>query len=311
MDNGFLLQLKILTTFWIDMSRKLLYILMVLAMVAWGETWISAKILSRYINAKEEIFFRFLFTSLGLLPILLYKKERFNITIYNFFVITISAIILALYNLAFFLGTKYGLASVGGVLVTTLTPINTFILIAILTRKKINKTENLGLFLGFLGAFIMLKIWHFDLNSILATGNGYYLLATLLWPLLTIVSAKQKEISPLLFSFYMFSITSIIVLFSLNFKVSNIFEFDSLFWLNLGLLSLYGTTFATTIYFLAVVRLGSKIASSFFFLVPFSALIFAVIFLQEKLDIALIIGGVLSIMAVYIINIFAKGRDGN
>jgi len=167
------------------MNKKLLYILMVLAMIAWGETWISAKILSRYINAKEEIFFRFLFTSLGLLPILIFKREKFKITLYNFFVILISAIILAFYNLAFFLGTKYGLASVGGVLVTTLTPINTFILIAIIKRKKINKTEALGLFLGFIGAIVMLKIWQFNLNSIFAKGNGYYILATLLWPLLT------------------------------------------------------------------------------------------------------------------------------
>jgi len=53
MGKEFLLQLKILITFWIDMSKTTLYILMVLAMVAWGETWISAKILSRYINAKE------------------------------------------------------------------------------------------------------------------------------------------------------------------------------------------------------------------------------------------------------------------
>ena len=288
------------------MNKKLLYILMVLAMIAWGETWISAKILSRYINAKEEIFFRFLFTSLGLLPILIFKREKFKITLYNFFVILISAIILAFYNLAFFLGTKYGLASVGGVLVTTLTPINTFILIAIIKRKKINKTEALGLFLGFIGAIVMLKIWQFNLNSIFAKGNGYYILATLLWPLLTIVSAKQKEISALLFSFYMFAFTSIIVLFTLNFNVPNIFKFDSTFWVNILLLSLYGTTFATTIYFLAVVRLGSKVASSFFFLVPFSALMFAVIFLKEKLDTALIIGGILSIIAVYIINIFIK-----
>jgi len=306
MGKEFLLQLKILIIFWIDMSKTTLYILMVLAMIAWGETWISAKILSHYINAKEEIFFRFLFTSLGLLPILIYKKGRFKITLYNFFIIAISALILALYNLAFFLGTKYGLASVGGVLVTTLTPINTFILIAILTRKKINKRENLGLFLGFLGAFIMLKIWQFNLSSIFAKGNIYYILATLLWPLLTVVSAKQKAISPLLFSFYLFAFTSLIVLFSLDFKVSNIFKLDFVFWLNLLLLSLYGTTFATTIYFLAVVKLGSKRASSFFFLVPFSALIFAAVFLQEKIEAALIIGGILSIMAVYIINIFAK-----
>jgi len=284
------------------MSKKLLYILMILAMVAWGETWISAKILSRYIGSKEEIFFRFAFTSLGLLPILLLKRESFKISLYNFVVVLVSAILLAFYNLAFFLGTKYGLASFGGVLVTTLTPINTFLLISILRKKLFGKIEALGLIVGALGALIMLKIWSFDINSIIASGNGYYLLATIIWPVLTIVSSKQKGISALVYSFYMFAFTALIVLAFLGFKVTNIFKFDSIFWLNLLLLSLYGTTFATTIYFLAVTKLGSKVASSFFFLVPLSAIVFAIVFLNEKISLNLIFGGILTIIAVYIIN---------
>jgi drug/metabolite transporter (DMT)-like permease len=289
-------------------SEKLLHILMVLAMVAWGETWISAKVLSHYISSAEAIFFRFFFTTLGLLPILLLNKEQFKISMKNFIIVAVSALLLALYNGAFFLGTKYGLASVGGVLVTTLTPINTFLLIALVSKKLITKIEFFGLILGFIGALVMLKIWHFNSGSLLTHGNSYYLLATILWPLLTLVSSKQSGISPLLYSFYMFALTSLIVLAFLGFRVTNIFYLDHVFWLNMLLLSLYGTTFATTIYFLAVVDLGSKTASSFFFLVPVSALFFAVIFLKERVDFTLVSGGILSIMAVYIIN-FAKGRD--
>jgi drug/metabolite transporter (DMT)-like permease len=100
----------------------------------------------------------------------------------------------------------------------------------------------------------------------------------------------------------MFSFTSIIDLIFIDFNITNIIYLDFKFWSNLLLLSLYGTTFATTIYFIAVTKLGSKLASSFFFLVPSSSIIFAIIFLDEKIELSLIIGGLLTVVSVYILN---------
>ena len=87
-----------------------------------------------------------------------------------------------------------------------------------------------------------------------------------------------------------------------HFQVSSIEKFDYIFWINLLLLSLFGTTFGTSVYFISTSKWGSKRASSYFFLVPFSAVIFAYIFLGEKLSIYTIIGGALSIVAIYLIN---------
>ncbi len=279
-----------------------LYILMFFAMIGWGETWISAKILGRYLDAQELIFWRFFFTSLGLLPILIYLKISFKITKWNLFLAIISAILLALYNNFFFLGTKYGLASFGGVVVTTMIPIVTFVLVSILSKKVFQMKEWIGLFLGATGVLVILKIWQFDLNAIFTNANLYFLIATILWPLLTLTSAKQKDISPLSFSFYMFFFTTLIDLFFINFKLTNIMQFDLIFWNNLLLLSLYGTTFATTVYFIAVTQIGSKQASSFFFLVPSSAIIFSFFFLNETIEMSLLIGGILTLIAVNILN---------
>jgi len=284
------------------MDKKLLYILMCLAMIAWGETWISAKILGRYLDADELIFWRFFFTTLGLVPILLYYKIPFRISKTNLALAFIAGIVLAFYNNFFFLGTKYGLASFGGVLVTTLVPIVTFIMVSFLNKKSFTLKEFFGLILGAIGVLIILKIWNFNLNTIFSKANIYFLIAIILWPILTIISSKQKEISPLTFSFYMFGATTILDLFFLEFNVNNITSLDVLFWSNLLLLSLYGTTFATTIYFIAVTKLGSKSASSFFFLVPLSTIIFAFIFLDEQIELSLILGGILTIVSVYILN---------
>jgi drug/metabolite transporter (DMT)-like permease len=284
------------------MGNKILYILMVLAMIAWGETWISAKVLSKYLESDELIFWRFLFTSMGLLPILIYKKISFKITNYNLFISIVCATLLALYNITFFLGTKYGLASFGGVFVTTLNPIITFILIYFLVKKVFKIKEIIGLLLGIIGALIMIKIWNFNIDIIINNGNAYYLFASFLWPILTIVSAKQKEINSLVFVFYMFLFTAILDFIYLGLEVTNIFALDFKFWINILVLSLYGTTFATTVYFIGVKNLGSKIASSFFFLVPASTIFFSVIFLKEKIEISLMVGGILTMLSVYILN---------
>jgi len=53
---------------------------------------------------------------------------------------------------------------------------------------------------------------------------------------------------------------------------------------------------------LTVDKLGGKLASSFFFLVPLSAIIFSKVFLNEKITFSLIMGGVLGLIAVYILN---------
>lgn len=291
------------------MHNKVLYILMVLAMIAWGETWVSAKILDRYLDANELIFWRFFFTTLGLLPILFYYKLSLKISKRNLLIALISAALLAFYNYAFFLGTKYGLASFGGVLVTTLNPIITFVFISILARKSFNLQESMGLILGVIGAMVMLQIWNYNTDSILSQGNIYYLLASFIWPFLTITSSYQKNIPSLVFIFYMFSLTSFIDFILIGGNTTNIVKFDYIFWVNLLLLSLYGTTFATTIYFVAVTKLGSKAASSFFFLVPLSAIVFAALFLGEKIELHLIIGGDLAVVAVYILNYVKQKRS--
>ena len=70
-------------------------------------------------------------------------------------------------------------------------------------------------------------------------------------------------------------------------------------------------TFATSVYFIGVEKLGTNEVSSFIFLVPFFAIIFSIIFLEEKVHITTIIGVILTIIAVKILNnitIFKKKK---
>jgi len=53
---------------------------------------------------------------------------------------------------------------------------------------------------------------------------------------------------------------------------------------------------------LTIDKLGGKLSSSFFFLVPLSAIIFSKLFLNEQITFSLIMRGVLGLIAVYILN---------
>ena len=55
-------------------------------------------------------------------------------------------------------------------------------------------------------------------------------------------------------------------------------------------------------YFFASSKIGAVKASSFIFVVPLTAIVFSKIFLNEQIRLTTLIGGCLSIIAVYTIN---------
>lgn len=216
----------------------------------------------------------------------------------------IGAVFLSLYNFFFFSGTRIGLPGAGGVLVTTMNPIFTFILTAMIARQQFYRKDMIGLILGFIGGSLILNIWRFSLAEILASGNLYFLLCALSWAFLTITSSRTKAyISTLNFSFWTFIFSALITLpFVVDAPLLEIFHFKGVFWLNLLLVSVGSMAFAMTIYFIGTVRLGSEKASSFIFAVPVSAMGFSMLFLGEKLTLSTGVGSVLAILAVYLIN---------
>jgi len=284
-------------------SKNIFYILMILAMAGWGASWVNAKVLSAYVNEYEMIILRNLFTIITLAPVLIITKKYFYINKRSLLLALLASMIMIVYLKCYFLGTKYGTASLGGALVTTLIPINTFIFMAIFWGKKILKKDIFALILGAIGVLTMLNIWSFSHEQIFSTQNMYFLGASILWPALTITSSKITNTSPMVFGFYMYIFSSITVsLFFVDFQAINYSSFDFTFWINILILSVISTTFATSVYFIGIEKLGTNEVSSFIFLVPFFAIIFSIIFLEEEVHITTIIGVILTLIAVKILN---------
>lgn len=279
-------------------------LLAVLGMLSWGGSWASAKVVSSMASAEVLVFWRFFLTFLSFIPIMFIFKQSFKINLKAFAFIFFAGVFLSLYTHIFFLGLQKGLASIGGVLTTSLNPVFTFLLSVLFFKQKSLKKDWLGVGLGFLGGLIMIEIWNFSYENLLASGNLLFLIASLLWAFVTFSTHKGTKIcSPFAFSFYLYGVTSVCnVFFVLNQGVMQVFSLSSLFWYNLFFLAFFSTTFGTTIYFFATKKLGSNRASSLIFLVPPAALFFSLVFLKEKPGIYTIIGGSLATFAVYLIN---------
>lgn len=285
------------------MSKNIFFILLFLAMIAWGGSWVNVKVLGGYINAFEMVFLRFLITAISMLPIIFYLKKSFKIDFKSLGLVFITSVALIAYMKYFFLGTKLGTASLGGAMVTTLIPINTFIILALMGVKRVSKKDAFSLFLGAIGVLTMLNVWKFDLEHVMVLHNLYFLLASILWPVVTILSSKSTKISPIVFTFYLYVVTVALVwILFVDVSAIPFASFDGIFWINLLLIAFAASTFANTVYFLGIEKLGAGEVSSFIFLVPFSAIVLSAIFLHEKIDLSIIIGTILTIIAVKILN---------
>jgi drug/metabolite transporter (DMT)-like permease len=272
-------------------------------MAGWGGSWVNAKVLSSYINEYELIFFRNIFTLITLAPVLIYMKKYFYINKKSLFLVVLASIVMIAYMKCYFLGTKFGTASLGGSLVTSLIPINTFIVMALFFGKKIEKKDVFALFLGALGVMTILDVWSFSIEQIFSVDNLYFLSASVLWTLLTIISSRSTNTSPMVFTFYMYVITTVmVVVFFLDVSTIAYEKFDGIFWINILSLAVVSTTFATSVYFVGIEKLGANEVSSFIFLVPFFAIILSVIFLGEHISYSIIIGTILTLSAVKMLN---------
>jgi len=240
--------------------------------------------------------------SLSFIPILYFFNEPIKLNKDSIKYIVGSSILNISFMISSFLGIKYGYAGAGSVIITTFSPIMTFILVAILFRKKLSSLQLIGLLIGLVGGYILLELNNISL--FLNGSNIYFLLCATIWAGVTVLSQhSQKHIHPVHYSFFISIIATIVsFIYAFDTDILDVFSQDITFWIALIYLAVLGQTLATTIFFIASGKLGSERTSSFMFLVPFFALGSASIILHEPIQTHIIIGGVLSIIAVYFIN---------
>lgn len=281
---------------------SLFYFLIVLAMCSWGASWITAKWAAAY-PPEVTAFWRFVFTALSFVPILLWRRESFLLPRAAWRWTLLSGVSLALYNLCFLGGLKSGGGGYGGVMVPTLSPQVNFLLAWAFLGLFVRRLQLVGLALGLVGGMIQILGPHFAWGSFLRPENLYFLGAAFTYAVLTHGGAlAQKSVSVFQYSFWLFVLSALLIFpVSLHSGPFEFARFGADFWINVAYLTLGAGTFGTTVYFEAARRVGASSASSFAFLVPVTALAMAWLFLGEVPAWTSVAGGALSIVAVSLI----------
>lgn len=273
-------------------------------MTCWGLSWTSAKVIASYGSPSTLTFLRFLFTFLTMILILAVLKQPFTIKKNGIPVLFAASICISLYTSLFFKGLTHGKAGAGGVLVTVLNPIFSYAISLLIEQRHPTRNETIGLSLGLLAGIVLLKL-PLESQTIFSAGNSYFLISSLCWAVLSVFTSKASRYgSTITFSTWMYLIC-IVVLFmfaGIEGPLNTLSKADGMFWLNFFVVAVLSTSLATTFYFVATARLGASQASSYIFLVPFSAALGAWIFLHEVPQWHTVAGGILGIAAVYILN---------
>lgn len=284
------------------MNRAHFTYLLILSMFLWGGGWTALKILTALIAVDVMVFWRFFIVTLSFLPILYLLKKPLKISLANLKYVAGSSILNIAFMISSFFGIKYGLAGSGSVIITTLSPVMTFLLVAIIFKKRLQNIQYFGLLLGILGGVVMLQLNDFSLffNS----ANLFFLLSATIWAGVTMLSQhSQVHIHPVHYSFLISVIASIVSFFyAYNSNLLAVFEQGSTFWISLIYLAVLGQSVATTIFYMASGKLGSEKTSSFMFLVPVFALFIAWLILDEPIELHIVAGGFISILALFFIN---------
>ncbi|EHE0558316.1 DMT family transporter [Campylobacter upsaliensis] len=282
------------------MKQSYLYLSLVIAMFLWGMSWPTSKILSFYANVEFIVLWRFFFVLVGSLPILLFLKISLKISKKTLKWLFIAGGLNALYAFIFFLALRYGTAGKGGVLVTTMVPIFSYLFLFLGFKKsyKLSKYEIFGLFIGIISGLFLLNLN--SLEELFGRFNVLFLLCAFIWALMSLCTHKTKGEHPLAVNFYVNGISFLFFTpLLLNDESFFILEADMKFWLNMFVVAFLSTVVGTSIYYYGIHILGNVRANSFILITPASALLTSFLILNEVPTTLTLVGGALAIVAIY------------
>ena len=271
-------------------------------MLLWGGGWTALKILTVHVGVEVLSLWRFIIMFISFIPILFFLKTPLRLPKESTPYIFTSAVLNVAFMVLAYLGVERSTAGSGGVIITVLSPLFTFLLSSFIFKHMYNASQYFGLLIGLCGGVIMLNV--FNEKNFFQGGEIYFIFAAMTWAGVTLLAQKShSHIHPIHYSFFISGIAMIILFFINIFNdISVVFDQGVKFWTALLYLGILGQSVATTIYFIASGKLGSSKASSFMFLVPLFALLISYMVLDEPIKVHIVLGGAICLVAVYLIN---------
>lgn len=288
-----------------------LYSSLIVLSVIWGASFLFNELLLDEINPYGIVFGRSFFGFVFLMIFAIWKKEKLFDSSFPFlFFILIALINNTIPWTLIPFSQEYistGLASI----LNALTPLMTIIVGMVFFKTKLVKKQYVGVFIGLVGIFILI-----DLPSIFNGGNQ--LIGAILLIMATIMYATSNhltkkflsEVSVIQLSLYTMFFTALMsfIITIISGQKMNVFlHLDNVaIFVGLGV---FGSGVAYLLYYFMIQKGSAEFASLVTYLVPISAIMWGIIFLEEQITIQMIIGLVVIFSGVYISTTVKKTND--
>jgi len=285
------------------------HFLLILAMVFWGGSWVSVKIVVSNAPPMTVGFFRFFTASLIFIPILL-ATHRENIQAYTrrdiglFFVLGLVGVLG--YGVLFLVGMQFTTSAQGSI-IAGVNPITVSLLAFLLLNERIlPRWRYLGFIFSFFGIFFVVGVQSFlEFRIDYLIGNLILLCGMLTWGLYSVLGKKVMT------RYSSLETTAIGIFFGtiLFFGLALTEQFwthpimaDPAFWLHILYLGIFVTVLGFLFYFIGIENLGASRAAVFISLVPVFGALFSILILSEPLYWTFVVGLILVVVGILVIN---------
>lgn len=273
------------------------YVFVAIASIIWGSNGVIVNLVPY--NSFVIVFFRVLFASLALLPVVLItrKSELMNAA-RSWKTMLVLGILLILGWVLLFYSMK--LIAIGNaVLLNSTAPIFVALLAPLFLKEKLEKSTLLALALAMAGIVIISYRQNLQWDGLNLLGVVLGLLAGLAYAAFIIASKRAlNRFSNLVVALCSYVVAAVVLI---PFIIGNSFSAGAESWIMLVILGVFNTAFAVTLCLKGLSMVKAQKAVVFTYLEPASAVVFGFIFLGQPPTLLMLIGGVLILVAGYIV----------
>lgn len=262
-----------------------LYLL--LAVTIWGSDYLFAKIALREVSPMSFAAMRTIIPTVILLPFFIKKEKNWSVSARNFLWLIGLAFLGSFINRVFWtIGLDLTTASNSALLFST-SPIFVLIASSLFLRTEVTLRSAVGIFISFVGIFLVIqghwKGW--EMSSETFQGDLIIIASSIFWALFTVLAKPLlKEYSSLKVTAYVMIIGTIFFLpFLPNERIGGWGEISWLAWFSVLYVAILGNGLAYFLWIHGIQNVGPLRTILYQYLMPITAILFAVPFLQETM----------------------------
>jgi drug/metabolite transporter (DMT)-like permease len=286
-------------------SKAYRYLLILLAIIFWGTSFVATKTVLNEIKPVTIIILRLILASILLTIIALSTKRKFSINLKSHGWIFILALVAVFHLWIQVTGLQYTTAANTGWIIGT-APIFMAILGFVFYKERITLLQFAGILVALAG--LLLLIGKGDIANIgLIENKGDLLVlgSAFTWGVYSMVNKKiSLSYSPLMTILYLFLMMAVIIIpFNLNKEtINSVINLSPVSWMWILFLGIFCSGIAYVIWAQALRDMESAKVGAFLYFEPLVTVIAAWFFLKEEITLLMILSGLLITAGVFIVN---------